>query len=368
MSNWNQEFDTLAQWVSSRGRPPRLSSLDPDELALARWLDEQLSADRAGRLRPEHYRQLEGLPGAVPAGHRRTAAEWSALIEGFRLDRGHLPSEAASDQLERSLGRYLDTVIRPAIRRGRPAADFAPLTLMVAVPGTVSRRRTTASLHPAPLANSAETETARLQLVRDYVSEHGYLPALREPLGAWMAYRRRAGDCSLVGAVDEITRLRAAYPPFGARGYVQWTRTAAAHVREHGALPWWTLTSSHERRHLEVLARVAEGAGVPAALASDAQTVLGATPATDPYRIKWEAVFADFTAWTKENGSLPRRRSTDTEEYRLANWLNVQRVNQRNGRMRPDLHRMLCAVPGALTAGRCPQGCRSAAEPVLAAA
>lgn len=66
------------------------------------------------------------------------------------------------------------------------------------------------------------------------------------------------------------------------------------------------------------------------------------------YADKWNSVFAEFTAWVDANGSLPRRRSTDPEEQRLANWLNVQRRNHRGQEIPPALEKVLASVPGAL--------------------
>lgn len=66
------------------------------------------------------------------------------------------------------------------------------------------------------------------------------------------------------------------------------------------------------------------------------------------YADKWNSVFAEFTAWVTEHGSLPRRRSTDPQEKRLANWLNVQRRNHRENEIPEPLEATLATVPGAL--------------------
>lgn len=66
------------------------------------------------------------------------------------------------------------------------------------------------------------------------------------------------------------------------------------------------------------------------------------------YADKWNSMFAEFTAWVDVHGTLPRRRSTDPQELRLANWLNVQRRNHREQEIPPALEKVLSAVPGAL--------------------
>lgn len=68
----------------------------------------------------------------------------------------------------------------------------------------------------------------------------------------------------------------------------------------------------------------------------------------DPLDAKWERGFTDLSNWVKEHGSLPNRRSTDTVEYRIANWLNVQRMQARKDNLLPDYAARLQAIPGAL--------------------
>lgn len=62
----------------------------------------------------------------------------------------------------------------------------------------------------------------------------------------------------------------------------------------------------------------------------------------------WERAFADVQAWFERTGSLPRRRSNDAEEYRLANWLNRQRTSHQDGILSEDRSDKLSKVPGAL--------------------
>lgn len=66
----------------------------------------------------------------------------------------------------------------------------------------------------------------------------------------------------------------------------------------------------------------------------------------------WSAVFDELDAWTKANGRLPKRRAKDSEEYRLANWLNVQRANHRAGKLHPDYITALGGIQGAFETRR----------------
>lgn len=359
---WITEFDALRQWILLNSRAPRLSSLEPEELSLARWLDAQQAADRGGTLDEASCRLLHAVPGAMPSGRRRSLGEWCVLIEGFRLDRGHLPSTAADDDYERSLGRYLSTTIDPAVRRGRPAADFAPLD--------VSRRKSAPArardserrgrpahpqarlAAPAPAQESRptarETEMQRVQEVRDYVSTNGYLPPRIIPLGQWLGYRLYRGDGPVPGAAAELQRIKDLYPARGNSRHLRWVPEAARHVARHGTLPG-TAANTDQNKLLASLRAAWDGPGIPEHLAASARMVLDAPPAPDAYVVKWSAVFSDFTAWIDTHGRLPRRRTADAEEYRLANWLNVQRVNQRSGGLRDDLAVVLATVDGALS-------------------
>ena len=70
-------------------------------------------------------------------------------------------------------------------------------------------------------------------------------------------------------------------------------------------------------------------------------------PPTPRHNLIWTGVFNDLASWVEVNGGLPKRRSKDAEEYRLANWLNVQRANHRAGKLHEGYVKRLEAVPGA---------------------
>ncbi|MCC3299399.1 helicase associated domain-containing protein [Arthrobacter caoxuetaonis] len=70
-------------------------------------------------------------------------------------------------------------------------------------------------------------------------------------------------------------------------------------------------------------------------------------PPTPRHNRIWTGVFNDFTAWVDAKGAMPKRRTTDAEEYRLANWLNVQRANHRAGKLHEDYVKRLSTIPGA---------------------
>lgn len=65
---------------------------------------------------------------------------------------------------------------------------------------------------------------------------------------------------------------------------------------------------------------------------------------------QWDRSFTEFHAWVTQTGGLPRRRSNEATEYRLANWLNRQRTDSRKETIDPEHERQLRTVPGALEA------------------
>lgn len=63
---------------------------------------------------------------------------------------------------------------------------------------------------------------------------------------------------------------------------------------------------------------------------------------------RWNKGFGELFAWVADNGALPRRRTFDADEYRVANWLNVQRMQLRDNNLRLEWKERLATIPGAL--------------------
>lgn len=72
---------------------------------------------------------------------------------------------------------------------------------------------------------------------------------------------------------------------------------------------------------------------------------------------RWEASFAALQQWVLRSGALPRRRTDDPAEYRVANWLNIQRTHARKGTLDAARDARLRTVAGALEPrnGRAPE-------------
>jgi hypothetical protein len=63
---------------------------------------------------------------------------------------------------------------------------------------------------------------------------------------------------------------------------------------------------------------------------------------------RWESSFTELQNWTALTGRPPRRRTDDPKEYKVANWLNIQRTHARNNALSPGREAKLRTVPGAL--------------------
>jgi len=63
---------------------------------------------------------------------------------------------------------------------------------------------------------------------------------------------------------------------------------------------------------------------------------------------RWDASFTQLQDWVSVTGSPPRRRMGDAKEYKIANWLNIQRSHARDNTLSPEREAKLRTVPGAL--------------------
>jgi hypothetical protein len=87
---------------------------------------------------------------------------------------------------------------------------------------------------------------------------------------------------------------------------------------------------------------------VSAKLAAKRSKVAELAANVDPLEAKWNRGFDDLGKWFQEHGSLPNRRSKEVVQYRLANWLNVQRMQVRKGNLLSEHESRLRSIPGAL--------------------
>lgn len=175
----------------------------------------------------------------------------------------------------------------------------------------------------------------RLQAVESFVAEHGRLPtnkrtgdAAERGLAGWMHGVNspdRVGE-AYDRARSEVQRLR--------RDHSSWTKNLAAlndFAAAHGRLPTFAESPTAIRFLHRNTAMLRAGKLSPER--ATAIESLAAMQPTTARPAEWETAFSDVAAWVEAHGHLPRRRSADHEELRLANWLNRNRQNQRAGRL-----------------------------------
>ncbi|MBG0738740.1 helicase associated domain-containing protein [Paeniglutamicibacter antarcticus] len=67
---------------------------------------------------------------------------------------------------------------------------------------------------------------------------------------------------------------------------------------------------------------------------------------------EWDTNFISVTAWFKAHGCLPRRRSNDPDELRLANWLNWNRRSHRVGALSATQSERIAGLEPLRASGR----------------
>lgn len=172
----------------------------------------------------------------------------------------------------------------------------------------------------------------RLQSLRSFVAERGRLPRYRtgdaaeRTLARWMRY---VNSPDLTGsgydqARAEVRRLRADHD--------KWTRHLTAlkdFVAANDRLPTFA-ESPGGIRFMDRNAAMLRAGKLSPERAAEISSLTAMRP-TMARAGEWQSTFAAVAAWVDVHGSLPRRRSADPEELRLANWLNRNRQNERAG-------------------------------------
>lgn len=226
-----------------------------------------------------------------------TQSTWEEGFDGLRVwvaDHGRLPLTGDEAGGKRHLA-WLKSQRRRHRERGLPARRVAALE---SIPG---------GLHELP----ADAGTVRQRELRDWAASHGCAPRFGSPEEAGLA------------AVLYSLRYRALRGTAGPAGI-------AILLGIPGAV------TDAQRQRIEALAATRPGPVVPD---TDADRTLDA---------RWEKGFRGVAAWHATHGALPKRRSACPEEYSAANWLNVQRMQARNGNLFAGWDEKLRTIPGAL--------------------
>jgi hypothetical protein len=223
--------------------------------------------------------------------------------------------------------------------------------------------------------------TAHCAALRDFVAANGRLPKAslggeEAELYKWVAYvraRHRTGRME-ASRVQELLAIDGVLNPglsrrqsefkvwIDAHGRRPW-RSSADPVESSFATLLHTLRSHGLKGRLkpavvELLLSVPDGVTDAEATAIKARldAKLNARKARAEASVagvtrldgRWNQCFADLQGWVETHGTLPRRRTENPEEYRLANWVNVQRVQFRYNNLADGWAERLRTVPGLL--------------------
>lgn len=221
-------------------------------------------------------------------------ADFSAWLEAH----GRMPTAGGSGDEEKRLAQWVSTQ-RVSARKGLlPAAQFSRLSALIGDP-----TRRAGKNHQVELP--------------DWVEANGRLPrATKIPARA---------DEGPLG--HRLFRLRRRYR----------NGTATLHdVELLLAIPG--CLEGPERAEAEARAAV---------LRARTAAVLESAPPVPVDIARWEASFDELRSWVSAHG-VPRRRTEDVQEYKVANWLNIQRTHARNNTLSGDREDRLRTIPGAL--------------------
>lgn len=194
-----------------------------------------------------------------------------------------------------------------------------------------------------PMRPHERTDSDWLGEFKAYLEQHDRMPRLRTHpdatdqdlrLTAWLnrIQYKDAETPERKRVRDEVIAIKSARDPWSTH-FAALRAFSATHGRMPGRGDGITLS------HWVADQRSAYRRGsLPADRADKLRTIPGALPeapltAAEVAEEVWNGFFADLQEWTKKNGRTPRRRSTDPDEYRLANWLNRQLVNHRAGKL-----------------------------------
>jgi hypothetical protein len=185
----------------------------------------------------------------------------------------------------------------------------------------------------------------RLQALRSFVAEHERLPSPRtgdtaeRALAKWMQNVNspdRVGD-DYDQARAEVRRLRV--------DHGTWTKHLTAlkdFVAAHDRLPTFA-ESPTGIRFIDRNTAMLRAGKLSLERAAEIRSLTAMRP-TMARAAEWQSTFGAVAAWVDAHGNPPRRRSTDPEELRLANWLNRNRQNERAGVLSPTQSKLITGL------------------------
>lgn len=187
---WNRSFAELQAWVTKAGVIPSRRSSEADEYRLANWLNRQRTDARNEAIDPERERKLRTIPRALEPQQRRLSdVDLAKRLKTFHAEHGRLPRQRAGGG-ESTMASYLSR-LRSQAKAGTLSPDAA--SAFSAIPGAQGDRR------PYGIDD-------RLEMLSEYLAEHGHLPPWNDNgLYGWL-WRALRGEAST--NAEEAARAR----------------------------------------------------------------------------------------------------------------------------------------------------------------
>lgn len=318
----------------------RNGHLPPQNMAAPRTdkarLQRMLASDRVGDdvkvriaavLAAPSWQQRRKLADAVPARIDKLGA-YLSRIESYVATYGHLPSSAKS-AVPRMKKSWLQG------RLASEATDTATRERITALLGTSSYK--TRSAHSISIKSRQEVVDGQMAALADAAATLPELSSRQADALAWILHHRRLPS---TGSADNDERILGTRLAASLRSALAGTARVST-ARFVLAVP--NLATGADRARIQELADASE-----AARQESLRTRAAAKTRLGPLEDRWNKGFAELTAWVEAHGELPRRRTHSADEYRVANWLNVQRVQFRDDNLAADLVERLRTVPGAM--------------------
>lgn len=327
----------LEAYIAQNGHLPAPDKATPrtDKPRLQRMLaSDHTGADVKVRisavLAAPSWQQRRKTGDTAPAKIDRLGAYLSGL-ESYVSVHGHLPSTSRSAVPRMKRARLHDHL-------ASPATDVGTRERITTLLDTSSYR--TGSARSAQVKDRQDRQAIVDSQMTALAEAARTLPGIttsQSDVLAWILHHRR-----LPATGSSNTEERNAATRIYASRRAALAGTARAHTAAFAlAIP--NLVTGDDRTRIRELADAKEAARQESLRAREAtKTRLG------PLEDRWNKGFAELSAWVEAHGELPRRRTSDPDEYRVANWVNVQRVQFRDNNLAADWVERLRTVPGAL--------------------
>lgn len=333
----------MEAYIAENGHLPAQNRATPrtDKIRLQRKLDsKRTDSDTKARVRAVlsapswQQRRKAARLQAAPREQRRKEAKVSRLdtylagVEAYVSAQGHLPSSSQA-AVPRMKKQWLLAGL------ASPATDAATKERITALLGSRPYKiRSAAAVSIKARQEIADSQLAELAEAASAVN--GFASSQLEVMNWILQHRRLPSN----GTSDPAERKLGMRLGTALRTSLAGTCKAST-ARFVLAVP--NLAAGADRDRIRHLAETLETRRAERIEAKEA-----AISRLGSLEDRWDKGFADLSAWVAAHGTLPRRRTFDAEEYRLSNWLNVQRVQLRADNLAEEYVSRLRTIPGAL--------------------